>query len=75
MAAVCRRCEPCYRRRRRHARRTAVLALEQRVLLQEALDLLVELDRRQLQQPDRLLQLRRQREVLGEPELEGVLHR
>ena len=42
----------------------AVLALEQRILLQHPLDLGVELERRQLQQPDRLLQLRRQREVL-----------
>jgi hypothetical protein len=41
-----------------------VLALERRVLHQEAVDLLVQLDRRELQQADRLLQLRRQREVL-----------
>ena len=41
------------------------LTLQQRVVLQEALDLLVQLERGQLQQPDRLLQLGRQREVLG----------
>ena len=35
-----------------------ILALERRVLHQHAVDLLVELDRRQLQQADRLLQLR-----------------
>jgi hypothetical protein len=40
-------------------------ALEKRVLGEVALQLLVKLDRRQLEQPDRLLQLRRQREVLG----------
>ena len=33
------------------------------------LDFLVELDGRELQQPDRLLELRRQREMLGEPKL------
>ena len=32
--------------------------------LEDALDLRIELERRQLQQPDRLLELRRQREVL-----------
>ena len=56
------------RRRRRPLRCSAafvaVLALERRVLHQEAVDLLVELDRGELQQPDRLLQLRREREVL-----------
>jgi hypothetical protein len=41
-----------------------VLALERRVLHQDTVDLLVELDGGELQQPDRLLQLRRQREVL-----------
>ena len=61
--------------RREHARlRSAFVALEQRVLLQESLELLVELQRRKLQQSDRLLQLRSEGEVLGEPELEGVLH-
>ncbi len=39
-------------------------ALEQRVFREVALQLLVELDRRELQQPDRLLELRREREML-----------
>ena len=52
-----------------------VALLEQRVLLQHPLDLGVELERRELQQSDRLLKLRRQREVLRELELERGLHR
>src|SRR5204863_8924643 len=51
-----------------------VLALERRVLHQHALDFLVELDGGELQQLDRLLQLRREREVLREAELQGRLH-
>ena len=39
--------------------------LEERVLGEVAFELLVQLDRRQLEQPDRLLQLRRERQVLG----------
>jgi hypothetical protein len=39
-------------------------ALEQRVFREVALELLVQLDRRELQQADGLLQLRREREVL-----------
>jgi hypothetical protein len=46
-----------------------VFALEQRILLEDALELLVQLQRGELQQADRLLQLRREREVLGQPEL------
>jgi hypothetical protein len=46
-----------------------VFALEQRVFLQKFFDFLIELERRQLQQPDRLLQLRRERQMLGQPEL------
>jgi hypothetical protein len=42
-----------------------LIALQQRVILQEALDLLVQFQSRKLQQPDRLLQLGRQCEVLG----------
>ncbi len=42
-----------------------VLALEHRVLEKVALDFLLHLDGRQLQQLDRLLQLRRQRQMLG----------
>jgi hypothetical protein len=41
-----------------------VEALEQRVLAQDLFDLLVQLERRQLQQADRLLELRCQRKVL-----------
>src|SRR5205085_5102610 len=52
------------RRRRGLARVLDILSLERRVLHQQATDLLVELDRRELQQADRLLQLRRQGEVL-----------
>ena len=59
----------------RRDRRRRLLALEHRILEQHALDLLVQLDRRQLQQLDRLLQLGRQREVLGEFELEAGFHR
>src|SRR6185436_7425881 len=49
--------------------------LEERVLLEHPLDLGIELEGRQLEQPDRLLKLRRQREVLRELELERGLHR
>ena len=61
----------------RGGRRRLVVALgllEQRVLLQHPLDLGIQLDRGQLQQPDRLLQLRGECEVLAELELEGLLH-
>ena len=58
---------------RRGARRRLalvdVLALERRVLHQHAVDLLVELDRGELQQTDRLLQLGRQRQVLRQSKL------
>jgi hypothetical protein len=47
--------------------------LEQRVVGQRLLQLLVELQRGQLQQPDRLLELRGQRQMLVEPELQGGL--
>ena len=43
----------------------ALVTLEQRVILQKALELLIELQCRELQQPDRLLQLRGQGEMLG----------
>ena len=43
-----------------------VLALQQGVFLQRLFDLLIEFDSRQLQQPNRLLQLRRERQMLGE---------
>jgi len=48
--------------------------LEQGVIAQYLLDLLVQLERRQLQQPDRLLQLRRKREVLRSAKLQGLFH-
>ena len=51
-----------------------VVALEQRILGEDLFDLLVQLDGRELQQADRLLQLRRQRQVLGEFELQRLLH-
>ena len=54
---------------RRWRGRLHILPLEQGILLQQFLDFLVELQRGQLQQPDRLLQLRRQRQVLRESEL------
>src|SRR3970282_167079 len=44
-----------------------VVALEQGIFLEDALELLVELEGGELQQADRLLQLRREREVLGQP--------
>ena len=52
------------------ARAAVVFTLEQRILLQDAVEFLAELQSRELQQADRLLQLRREREVLGQPELE-----
>ena len=48
-------------------RLVVILTLEQRIFEQIALELLIQLKGRQLQQLDRLLQLRRQREVLREP--------
>ncbi len=50
------------------------VALQHRVLEQETLNLLVQLQRQQLQQLDRLLQLRGERKVLREFELETGLH-
>ena len=51
-----------------------VLDLEERVLLEHLLDFLVQLERRELQQADRLLQLRRQRQMLRQSELKCGLH-
>jgi hypothetical protein len=51
-----------------------LLGLEERIRLEHLLHLLVQLERRELQETDRLLQLRRQRQVLREPDLEGCLH-
>ena len=50
---------------RRAGRLLVVGLLEQRILLQKPLDLGVQLQRRELQQPDGLLQLWRQREMLA----------
>jgi hypothetical protein len=62
-------------RRRRDDRLVLALGLlEQRILLQHPLDLRIQLDRRQLQQANRLLQLWSECEVLAELELEGLLH-
>ncbi len=52
----------------------ALLALEQRVVGEKPLQLLIELERGQLEETDGLLQLRRQREVLRQLELQGLLH-
>ena len=52
-----------------------VLTLQHRIFEQVALDFLLHLDGRQLQQLDGLLQLRRQSQMLGEFELECRLHR
>src|SRR5882672_8811011 len=51
-----------------------VLALEQRIVGNCLLYLLVEFERGQLQQPDRLLQLWRQRQMLREFELKARFH-
>ena len=49
-------------------------ALQHRVFEQDALDLGIEFEGGQLQQLDRLLQLRRERELLGEAELQRGFH-
>ncbi|MNC87506.1 hypothetical protein D3C83_32350 [compost metagenome] len=48
-------------RRNRGLFRNVIIALEQGIFLQEALELLVEFERRKLQQADRLLELRGER--------------
>jgi hypothetical protein len=48
--------------------------LQERVVVQHLVDFLAELQRRELQQPDRLLQLRRQRQVLGDAERQPRFH-
>ncbi len=52
-----------------------VVGFQEGVLLEHLLDFLLQLQRRELQQPDRLLQLRRQRQVLRQADLQGRLHR
>jgi hypothetical protein len=54
--------------------RGLLLGLEEGVLLEHLLDFLVQLERGQLQQADRLLQLGREGEVLREPDLQGRFH-
>ena len=51
------------------------VALEQRIALEFRLDERVEFEVRQLQQPDRLLQLRRHHQLLALPELEACRKR
>ncbi|MCY1304596.1 hypothetical protein D9M68_804570 [compost metagenome] len=78
--AVALRFGRCRRRRALHVDRAiggdaqrafdpVVLAFEQGVFRERLFDFLLQFQRRQLQQPDRLLQLRRQCQVLGEAEL------
>src|SRR5262245_41079921 len=50
------------------------LGFEERVLVEHLLDFLLQLERRQLQQADRLLQLRRQRQMLREADLKRWFH-
>ncbi len=51
-----------------------VVGFEEGVQLEHLLDFLLQLQCRQLQQPDRLLQLRRQRQMLRQADLQGRLH-
>ena len=48
--------------------------LQHQIGVQRLLNLLLELQCRELQQTDRLLQLRRHGQVLAEPKLDGLLH-
>ena len=57
-------------RRRIERRRRFLVGFEEGVLLEHLLDFLVQLERGQLQQADRLLQLRRQRQVLRQADLQ-----
>src|SRR6266700_732159 len=61
--------------RRRLSLVIGVFALEQGIVRQELLELLIQFQRRELEQADRLLKLRRQRQVLRELQLQGLLHR
>ena len=75
---VCEDLEPRQRAGRLYTARAelvlGLVALNHGVLEKDLLDFLVELDGGQLEQLDGLLQLRREREVLGEFELEAGLH-
>ena len=53
---------------------TGLLALKQGIFLQSLFDFLIQFQRRELQKPDRLLQLRGQCKMLRKPELESLLH-
>jgi hypothetical protein len=57
-----------------HRRRMLLVRLQERVLFEHLLDFLLQLERRQLQQADRLLQLRREGQMLREPYLQRRLH-
>ena len=48
--------------------------LQKGVLVEHLLDFLAQFEGRQLQQPDRLLQLRRQGQVLGDAKLQSGFH-
>lgn len=56
------------------ARDPVVVVLEQRVLRDRRCDFLLQFERRQLQQPDRLLKLGREREMLRQAKLETGFH-
>ena len=73
-----RRCPSRLGARRRLSRRPGrlevLVGLEHHVGLERLQHLRLQLERRQLQQPDGLLQLRRHRQLLAEPELQAGLH-
>ena len=56
------------------ARRLLAREFEEGVVVEHLLDLLAQLQRRELQQPDRLLQLRRERQMLGDAKRESLFH-
>src|SRR6185312_7186942 len=56
------------------ARRILLGDFQKRVLVQHLLDFLAQFQRRELQQPDRLLQLRRQRQMLRDAKRQALLH-
>jgi hypothetical protein len=60
--------------RRLSSLRRGFVGLEEGVGLEHLLDFLLQLDGRQLQQPDRLLQLRRQRQMLRQAQVQRLLH-
>jgi hypothetical protein len=50
------------------------LQLQKGVVVEHLLDFLAQFERRQLQQPDRLLQLRRERQMLRDAQRQPLLH-